>query len=230
MQISPRHPAVLAAALLAAACAAGAVSGCARARPVEAFPEPGSAPGDPGRPFAPIAGPGGDHWTERPPLGWRKLAVDERYFRYAVDRDGCRSGARCARIEGSELAERRAASLSQQFAAGGLAGRRVVVSAWIRQRDVREWAHLWVVARGTTNASLDAAREPTDPLLGDRDWRRVEAAIDVPAGAATVGLGFVLAGPGTMWIDDVRLTDAAGAPLDAPLANPDFEDEGAELR
>lgn len=193
-----------------------ALGGCGRR---EAVPE--LVPID-DRPFPPLAGPGRQGWVDRQPLGWRKTAVQRRAFSYDVDREVVHEGEQSARLSGTHLASGAVASISQSVAAESLRDRRIALCAQIRQEGIRQWAHMWVVARDATQRSVGAAREPEQALIGDADWREVCAEIDVPTEAATLAVGFVLLGPGTLWIDDVRIEDPSGRPL-ARLTNPDFE-------
>jgi len=62
------------------------------------------------------------------------------------------------------------------------------------------------------------------PIQGDTEWTRHDVVLDVPASARRITFGVLLGGPGTVWIDGVRLdvvastvpTTDAKAPPSAP--------------
>lgn len=173
--------------------------------------------------FPSPSGPGGRHFEDQSPIGWRKTPVDPTHFRYSVDRKERNSGKLSGRIDGTAAADERVASLSQLFPATSLAGQTVRVIAQFKQRDVEDWAHMWVSVRGTGGTGLAADRVPLDRVHGDLDWRRLEAEVTVPKDAESFSLGFVLVGPGTVWIDDVEILDMNGRALASPLRNAGFE-------
>jgi hypothetical protein len=51
-------------------------------------------------------------------------------------------------------------------------------------------------------------------LSGDRDWAPCEIVFDVPADAESIQLGIGLAGPGSIWLDQVSLESV---PVTVPL-------------
>lgn len=70
------------------------------------------------------------------------------------------------------------------------------------------------------------------PITGTKGWTRYEVVLNVPPQSATISFGVLLAGPGKVWIDDVRFEEVERsvpttgfdfpAQLQAPL-NLDFE-------
>ena len=205
----------------------GLVTGCATKSPPTGRDAPTAT--SPGRAFPPPAGPGRAGWRDRPPVGWRKTPVEAERFRYSLETEQPFAGARAARIDGTPLAEGQVASLSQSIDAGPYRGRRVRLTAQVRHEAVVEWAHAWLTVRDTAQQPIDLKRYPAARRPGTIDWRPFEIELDVPEEAMTIAFGFVLVGPGTLWVDEVALRPAAGrgsARLSRrnPVRNPGFED------
>jgi hypothetical protein len=67
-------------------------------------------------------------------------------------------------------------------------------------------------------ARVQAASSPGDgpglggascKLAGDFEWRPCEVVFDVPERGTSIELGVGLAGPGAIWLDDVKLEEVA---------------------
>jgi hypothetical protein len=62
-------------------------------------------------------------------------------------------------------------------------------------------------------------------IKGTTDWTRHEFTIDVPADVANINFGFILAGDGAVWFDDIEITLDGVAFDDPDLFSLDFEDD-----
>lgn len=86
-------------------------------------------------------------------------------------------------------------------------GNRVQLSGYIKTENVSGWAGLWFrvdgVGQGNTLAFDNMAdRAPT----GTTDWHRFSLVLDIPGdlGIRSIYYGFLLAGSGKAWVDDIQ--------------------------
>jgi carboxyl-terminal processing protease len=87
-------------------------------------------------------------------------------------------------------------------------GHRVRLSATIKSEDVHR-AGLWLRVDGRRNHIVAFDNMGLRPIVGTTDWHQYEVVLDIPAvGQAEVehvGYGFLLSGPGQVWVSDMRL-------------------------
>jgi tetratricopeptide (TPR) repeat protein len=116
-------------------------------------------------------------------------------------------------------------TLTQCFAADPYLGRRVRYWGFLKTADVRGWAGLWMRVDGSPGEILrfDNMSTPVDrSVSGTTGWTQYEIVLDVPPEAMNICLGFLLAGTGTVWGDDLRveILDTAAGSSDAEAALP----------
>lgn len=172
------------------------------------------------------------------PEGWRLRGNDPSS--YMMDRDsvetyaGKPSGRLMSVCESkgsdSPMGCKGFGTMMQSFDAGEYKGKRVRFSGYVKAREVREWAGLWmrVDGEGDPYAREPEARPQTlafdnmrgRPIQGSRDWARYDVVLDVRRDATRIYLGILLHGQGTVWLSgvsfevvstDVPATDAGGA-------------------
>lgn len=111
---------------------------------------------------------------------------------------------------------------------GALKGKKLRFSCWIRTENVSEWVGAWV--RYDTPAGVNGFNNMQDrEIKGTTEWTRQEFTIDVPADVQGINFGFILAGDGAAWFDDVEV-ELDGAKWDDPtLYSFDFEDDNVNF-
>jgi len=83
-------------------------------------------------------------------------------------------------------------------------GKKMRFSCWIRTEGVTEWVGAW--ARCDTPAGVNGFDNMQDKgITGTTDWTRHEFTIDVPGDTHNINFGFILAGDGAVWFDDVEV-------------------------
>ncbi len=87
----------------------------------------------------------------------------------------------------------------------GNAGKRVRFSAYVKARNVSEWAGLWMRVDGADGCGTTLAFDNmnTRPITGSRDWARYEIVLDVAKEAKSICLGLLLQGSGNVWLSGV---------------------------
>lgn len=100
-------------------------------------------------------------------------------------------------------------------------GKRVRLSAWVRNEQVEDWAGLWMRVDGQNTDCLAFDNMGQRPIKGTLSWTRYEVVLNVAPEAKKLAFGLLLGGPGKVWMNDVRLevvdasvavTDTAGGP------------------
>ena len=121
-------------------------------------------------------------------------------------------------------------SINQNFAADSYRGKRIRWSGWVRYTGLGgsdiglylsvEAPHQYTGVDDMSNRSLS----------GTSGWRQISSVLDVPANALGITAGIVMAGGGTLTVDDMRL-DVVGT--DVPTTNtntapiPTYDDSAA---
>ena len=91
------------------------------------------------------------------------------------------------------------------MSAAEYAGRRVVLSGWLRTDRAEGAAQLWLrVDAGATIVGFDNMGDR--PVSGTEPWTQYRLALDVPHNASVVAFGVLLRGSGRAWADDLELT------------------------
>ena len=93
-------------------------------------------------------------------------------------------------------------TVMQSFAATNYLGKRVRLSAWVKSENVTRWAGLWarVDGAGSPPKVLAFDNMQNRAIKGTTDWLKYEVVLDVPDSSAGIALGFMLDGPGEIWV------------------------------
>ncbi len=140
--------------------------------------------------------------------GWVLMQhAGPKSYEFSVDESTAADGKRSLRIV--NVGREPFGMAAQRVEAATLRGKTVRASAAMRTRAVSgRGAGLAVrVESGSHIIAHDLMRGRL--LRGDNDWRRVEISIAVPAQATHIEIGAMLRGPGTLWVDDVRIESTA---------------------
>ena len=88
---------------------------------------------------------------------------------------------------------------------GDYLGKRIRYSGFVRARDVKNWAGLWMRVDGEGSPPKSIAFDNMEhrPILGTQDWKRFEVVLDVAREAKGVCFGILLCGTGSVWLSDV---------------------------
>ncbi len=82
---------------------------------------------------------------------------------------------------------------------------------FIKTEDVRDFVALWCRVDGE-QGGLAFASLQSQKIDGTRDWKEYSITVQVPKEGKQVVFGFLLGGPGKMWVDDLQLL-ADGKPV-----------------
>jgi hypothetical protein len=95
-------------------------------------------------------------------------------------------------------------TIMQTFIPEDYLGKRVRLSGYIKSADVKEWAGMWFRVDGEPGKSLAFDNMQGRPIKGTTAWKRYEIVLDVPRNATAIAYGVLVAGPGSVWIDDLN--------------------------
>ena len=142
------------------------------------------------------------------PKGWRQPEMGSRLAEVGIDRTVAHSGKASAFVRASAT-ERTAFGICRQWVrAHRYRGKRLRVSAYLKTAEVgptrRSGARMDLFLFSETHRIGGAAMRGR-LIQGTTPWTKYEHVIDVPPEASLLAVDISLAGPGQVWVDDVRL-------------------------
>ncbi len=143
------------------------------------------------------------------PDGWSDSHgnVDRVSTLYSFDVESREEGAgeQCVRMHRVNASKEEFGSLMQTIPAHTLAGRAIRIEADIRTEDLDEMAGLWLRIDGDESMLFFDNMEDR-PIQGTTPWKTYSQETEVPNKAKWLNYGFLLAGNGTLWAADVRVS------------------------
>jgi hypothetical protein len=140
------------------------------------------------------------------PTGWFvPSALAQAGFGAKLVDQGCRTGARCALITGIvNPPPNMFGNLMQSVPATGYTLRRIKLTGAIRVEGAQTRAQMWLRldrADGSMAFLENMGRNP----VTSAEWKTYEIVTDVADDVSRIVLGVMLFGPGSAWVDDVKL-------------------------
>jgi hypothetical protein len=139
------------------------------------------------------------------PKGWILSGSAPQLFDASLDRATVHSGTASGTLRSLTGQIDGFGTLMQQSSSHGYVGNRVRLSAWIKTKDVADWAGLWFRVDGPEMRTLAFDNMQNRPLKGALDWSKYDIVLDVPGEAVLIAYGVLLSGTGQAWLDDVAL-------------------------
>jgi hypothetical protein len=143
--------------------------------------------------------------------GWHLAACDTSS--YAMDRDrvetyaGKPSGRLMSVRQGPGASEpcKGYGTMCQCIDPANYAGKRVRFTGYVKAREVKDWAGLWMRVDGPDPncPTLAFDNMHTRPIKGSKGWARYDVVLDVAKGAKGICLGALLDGEGKVWLGGV---------------------------
>ena len=117
-------------------------------------------------------------------------------------------------------------------------GKRVRYSGYLRSdMEPEAWAGLWMRVDGEVQGKPIAFDNMNSrPVKGKTDWTEYSVVLDIPKSATNINYGFLVAGSGALWGDDLKIEvvgnigegpEVTDAMVKAKTLNLDFEDINA---
>lgn len=155
------------------------------------------------------------------PEGWHLAGCDASS--YAMDRDpaetyeGKPSGRLMSIYDSQALRTNEACkgygTMCQCVDPAIYAGKRIRFSGYVRARDVKDWAGLWMRVDGPDPSCPTLAFDNmyTRPIKGTKDWTRYDVVLDVAPEAKGICFGILLHGQGKVWLGGVSFEPVSAA-------------------
>ncbi len=181
---------------------------------------------------SPINNAGFEAGSDGVPTGWVLSGPPPRIYEARRDGSVAAEGQASALLTAVDADLSQFGILEQSIAADDFLGERVRLSALVKSDGVSDWAGLFMLAKGPGQQAAQFDHMYNRPIVGTTDWSRYEVVLDVPEDSQGIKLGLLLAGSGSVWLDDVVLqvveddiatTDLLGQGDFYDLDNPDFE-------
>ncbi len=94
-------------------------------------------------------------------------------------------------------------ALTQWFRADAYRGKRLRMTAYVKTAGVEGKAGLWMRIDGKTKTGLAFDNMMGRPVKDTTDWKKYDVVLDVPDEAEEIFFGFLVAGKGRGWVDDI---------------------------
>ncbi|MDQ3927669.1 MAG: hypothetical protein M3328_00835, partial [Chloroflexota bacterium] len=158
--------------------------------------------------------------------GWGRTGWSPAAYGYEADTSTAYEGASSARVKSRNPFEGgdRYTLLEQYLDAEQYAGKRVRVTGYLKSKDLRGIAGLFLrtYGPGGNQSIVDLSKLEGRQVTGTTGWREYEAVMDVPGEAYAISYGLSVAGEGEVWLDalrvevvetDVPITGTPGSPV-----------------
>jgi hypothetical protein len=137
------------------------------------------------------------------PEGWLIYSPKKGEYQTTRTTDVKHSGSAAGTISRLAGNDENFETLMQAVDAQPYRGKRIRFAAWLKTTDVAS-AQLWLRI-DSASARLAMDNMTDRPVKGSTDWREYEVIMDVPENSVHLAFGVILAGKGTLYIDDASL-------------------------
>jgi hypothetical protein len=136
------------------------------------------------------------------PGGWSKAGDQPADYDMGLDRTNAFTGGSSGYIRSNKPDPKGFGTYMQTFDAMEYRGKRLRFSAYVKSENVDNWAGLWMrVDRDKKPVAFDNMYDRA--IRDTQGWTQHAIVLDVDSKASAVAFGILLAGKGTVWIDDV---------------------------
>ena len=143
------------------------------------------------------------------PKEWFKAGSAPDAYEMGIDKGAGPNGTNAATIKSIKKRIRGFGCLMQNSQPDKFKGKRVRMSAYLKSKDVIDYASLWfrVDQRGTDiPLSFDNMRDGKidRSIKGATDWAKYEIVLDVPEKASNLAYGAFVSGTGQIWFTNIK--------------------------
>lgn len=140
--------------------------------------------------------------TQQAPSGWFLRGSHPADYQAGVNQVVSHSGKASAYIKSRATRPRGFGTLMQTYKADLYRGKRLRMSAQVKNERVSKWAGLWMRVDGPGGRTLSFDNMQSRPIKGKSDWSKHAIVLDVPIESTTISFGVLLVGQGHVWVDD----------------------------
>jgi hypothetical protein len=138
------------------------------------------------------------------PEGWIASGSHPQDYEMGLDPKTAHNGKTSGTILSKPDKARGFGMLMQLLRADKYRGKRLLFSGYVKTRNVKQWAGLWMRVDGERYKPLAFDNMQDRPISGDTEWKKFIIVLDVPKNAITIGFGVLLMGAGQVWADDFK--------------------------
>jgi hypothetical protein len=96
-------------------------------------------------------------------------------------------------------------TLMQNVKADDYRGKRVRFSAFVKAENVEDWAGIWMRVDSKNHRGSAFDNMQNRAIRGTADWQSYQVVLDVDNEGEGVAFGILLAGTGTVWLNQARI-------------------------
>ncbi len=122
----------------------------------------------------------------------------------------------------AEVDSTNSATMMQMFKANRYKRKRVRLSSYIRTKNVKNSAGMWMGVEDTMGELVQLDNMSNRPVKGSTDWNHYSIVLDVPNNSTTILFGIILSGKGTIWANQFFLEEVDE---NIPTTNMQLQDE-----
>jgi hypothetical protein len=128
---------------------------------------------------------------------------------YTLDASVHKKGRYSLRIGFKEGANTEGYSgMIQKISAAPFAGKRIVISAYLRRSSEKSIVGIWALLNAANNKRLEYINSYEQPILNGSKWSIHQLEIEVPAEATSLALGAAIyENNGEMWVDEMSIRE-----------------------
>jgi len=159
--------------------------------------------------------------------GWFLSGSRPDEYKTGLDTINSQHGQKCGFIESTAADPDGFATLMQQCNVKDFKGKRIKMTGFIRTKDADQGGMMWKrVDDFEKKIVADFDNMEDRAITGNKDWTKCEIVFDVPDTKCAISFGFMLAGSGKIWFDNLTF-EIVNTSLDktAYLLNKDLSDE-----
>ena len=149
--------------------------------------------------------------TNHVPQGWISGGSNPSDYELAIDTETFHTKSPSGIVKSTKNDPSGFATLMQEFKAKKYLGKRMRLKAFIKTKNVDDWAGLWMRVDGAGHEVLGFDNMKNRSLKGTNDWKQYEIVLDVPKESKLIAFGVLLSGNGHVWIDDIVFEEVTKA-------------------
>jgi hypothetical protein len=139
------------------------------------------------------------------PEGWSISGSKAKSYKMGIDKGAGQDGKNVATIKSIDKKIDGFGTLAQGSSAQKYLGQRVRMSGYVKSKNVKEKAGLWLrIDQANSKKSLALDNMSDRPITGTTDWKKYEIVLDVPLNATRLVYGALLRGTGQIWFDNIN--------------------------
>lgn len=137
------------------------------------------------------------------PTGWSRAGDQPQSYRMTVDSVTEQDKRKTLTIKSVEMPINGFGTLMQNFSSEKYLGKKIRMTAYMKSKDVENWAGFWLRVDGTDRkeGSLSFDNMNNRAIKGTTDWTKYEIVLDVPKEATNIAFGALIHGTGQIWFE-----------------------------